>query len=407
MAVNVFKTLAPSHNGMNPRLDVYMDHGAARPINPRVLETMTPYFTKSFGNPASFHTPGFEALKALNGAREQVAYLIGAEASEIVFTSCATESNNLGIVGTATRYRKEGGRIVVSEIEHISIMNICKELSRQGFEIKYSPVDREGIVDLGQLKEIVDDKTVMVSIMAANGEIGTIQPIEEAAEIAHAHGAFLHTDATAAAGQVPLDTSTMKFDLMTLSSNDLYGPKGVGALYVKKGLRLKPYMIGGGQEGGLRSGSENIPGIVGMGKAAELAMGEMEGESKRLTRLRDRLVRGITEAVPESYLNGHSTRRLPNNANIRFSYIEGESLILSLDQLGIRVSSGSACVAKTLEPSHVLRAIGLKHEEAHGSLVFTLGKSNREDDVEYVIQQMPEVVRRLRAMSPLTPEELR
>lgn len=388
-------------------MDVYMDHGAARPVDLRVLEAMTPFFTESFGNPASFHTPGFEALKALNGAREQVASLIGAEASEIVFTSCATESNNLGIVGAATRYRKEGGRIVVSEIEHISILNICRELSRQGFEIKYSPVDREGIVDLGQLGEIVDDKTVMVSIMAANGEIGTIQPIEEAAEIAHAHGALLHTDATAAAGQVPLGASTMKFDLMTLSSNDLYGPKGVGALYVKKGLRLRPHMIGGGQEGGLRSGSENIPGIVGMGRAAELAMGEMEGESRRLTRLRDRLVRGITEAVPESYLNGHPTRRLPNNANIRFSYIEGESLILSLDQLGIRVSSGSACVAKTLEPSHVLRAIGLKHEEAHGSLVYTLGKSNREEDVEYVIQRMPEVVRRLRAMSPLTPEELR
>jgi cysteine desulfurase len=384
-----------------------MDHGAARPVDLRVLEAMTPFFTESFGNPASFHTPGFEALKALNGAREQVASLIGAEASEIVFTSCATESNNLGIVGAATRYRKEGGRIVVSEIEHISILNICRELSRQGFEIKYSPVDREGIIDLGQLGEIVDDKTVMVSIMAANGEIGTIQPIEEAAEIAHAHGALLHTDATAAAGQVPLGASTMKFDLMTLSSNDLYGPKGVGALYMKKGLRLRPHMIGGGQEGGLRSGSENIPGIVGMGRAAELAMGEMEGESRRLTRLRDRLVRGITEAVPESYLNGHPTRRLPNNANIRFSYIEGESLILSLDQLGIRVSSGSACVAKTLEPSHVLRAIGLKHEEAHGSLVYTLGKSNREEDMEYVIQRMPEVVRRLRAMSPLTPEELR
>jgi cysteine desulfurase len=368
---------------------------------------MKPYFTDSFGNPSSFHTLSFGALKALNEAREQVASLIGAQASEIVFTSSATESNNLAIIGAATRYRKKGNRIVVSEIEHISVLNICKELSRQGFEIEHVPVDEGGIIDLGSLEETVNDKTVLVSIMAANGEIGTVEPIREAAEIAHSHEALFHTDATAAAGQIPLDASVMEFDLVTLSSNDLYGPKGVGALYLRKGLRLKPHTIGGGQEGGLRSGSENTPGIVGMGKAAELAKWEMEGESRRLVKLRDRLIRGVTEAVRESYLNGHPNRRLPNNANIRFSYIEGEALILSLDQLGIRVSSGSACVAKTLEPSHVLRALGLKHEEAHGSLVFTLGKSNREDDVEYVIQQMPDVVRKLRDMSPLTPEELR
>jgi cysteine desulfurase len=384
-----------------------MDYGAARPVDPRVLEVMKPYFTDSFGNPSSFHTLSFGALKALNEAREQVASLIGAQASEIVFTSSATESNNLAIIGAATRYRKKGNRIVVSEIEHISVLNICKELSRQGFEIEQVPVDEDGIIDLGRLEETVNDETVTVSIMAANGEIGTVEPIREAAEIAHSHEALFHTDATAAAGQIPLDASVMEFDLVTLSSNDLYGPKGVGALYLRKGLRLKPHTIGGGQEGGLRSGSENTPGIVGMGKAAELAKWEMEGESRRLVKLRDRLIRGVTEAVRESYLNGHPNRRLPNNANIRFSYIEGEALILSLDQLGIRVSSGSACVAKTLEPSHVLRALGLKHEEAHGSLVFTLGKSNREDDVEYVIQQMPDVVRKLRDMSPLTPEELR
>jgi len=388
-------------------LNVYMDHGAARPVDPRVLEAMTPYFTDSFGNPASFHAPGFEALKAMNKAREQVSSLIGAEASEIVFTSSATESNNLGIMGAALRYRKKGSKVVISAIEHISVINICKELSRQGFEIDYVPVDNEGIIVLNRLTELVDDETVLVSVMAANGEIGTIQPIKEAAEITHDHDAIFHTDATAGAGQIPIYASTMNFDLMTLSSNDLCGPKGVGALYLRKGLRLKPHMIGGGQEEGLRSGSENVPGIIGMGRAAELAKGEMDSESKRLIKLRDRLIGGVTEAVPESYLNGHPSQRLPNNANIRFSYIEGEALILSLDQLGIQVSSGSACVAKTLEPSHVLRALGLKHEEAHGSLVFTLGKSNREDDVEYVIQQIPDIVRRLRAMSPLTPEELR
>ncbi len=386
-------------------METYMDHAAARPVDPRVLEAMKPHFNESYGNPSSFYSKGFEALKALNEARRKVASLIGAQDSEIVFTSGATESNNLTIIGAAQRYRKRGTRVVISEIEHISVINISKELTRQGYEVKSAPVDSEGVVDLGQLKELVNDDTVLVSIMAANGEIGTVQPIEQAAKIAHDHGALFHTDATAAVGQIPLDVS-MGFDFMTLSSNDIYGPKGVGAVYVKKGLRLKPHMIGGGQEGGLRSGSENIPGIVGMGKAAELIREEMGEEAKRLAVLRDNLIEGILKAVPESYLNGHPTERLPYNANIRFSYVEGEALLLSLSDMGISVSSGSACVAKTLEPSHVLRALGLKHEEAHGSLVFTLGKSNREEDVEYVTQSLPGVVKRLRAMSPLTPKEL-
>ena len=386
-------------------METYMDHAAARPVDPRVLEAMKPYFSESYGNPSSFYSKGFEALKALNEARRQVASLIGAQDSEIVFTSGATESNNLAIIGAAQRYRKRGMRVVISEIEHISVINISKELTRQGYEVKSASVDSEGVVDLGQLKELVNDDTVLVSIMAANGEIGTVQPIEQAAKIAHDHGALFHTDATAAVGQMSLDVS-MGFDFMTLSSNDIYGPKGVGAVYIRKGLRLKPQMIGGGQEGGIRSGSENVPGIVGMGKAAELIGEEMGEEAKRLAALRDTLIERILKVVPESYLNGHPTERLPNNANIRFSYIEGEALLLSLSDMGISVSSGSACVAKTLEPSHVLRALGLKHEEAHGSLVFTLGKSNREEDVEYVTQSLPGVVKRLRAMSPLTPKEL-
>lgn len=386
-------------------MKVYMDHGAGKPVDPRVLEAMTPYFTENYGNPASFHGEGFDALKAVNRAREQVASLIGAEASEIVFTSSATEANNLGIGGATRRYKKKGNRIVLSAIEHISSLNVGKELYKEGFEIKYAPVDAEGVVELGELESLVNDKTVLVSVMAANGEIGTIQPIEEAAEIAHRNDALFHTDATAAAGQIGLETKSV--DLMTLSSNDIYGPKGVGALYIKKGLRVKPQVLGGGQERGIRSGSENVPGIVGMGAAAAFASAEMDAEGKRLTILRDTLIKGVTESIKESYLNGHPTLRLPNNANIRFSYIEGEALILSLDQLGIKVSSGSACTAKTLEPSHVLRAMGLKHEEAHGSLVYTLGKINNEGHIEYVIQQMPEVVGRLRAMSPLTPEEMR
>ena len=388
-------------------MKVYMDYGAASPVDPRVLEAMTPYFTDLFGNPSSIHSHAYDAQKALRDAREQVASLIEAQPQEIVFTSCATESNNLALVGAATRYRSRGSRIVVSNIEHISTLNVCRELSKQGFEIGYVPVDRDGIINLDRLGELVDDETVMVSVMAANGEIGTVQPIKEAAETAHQHGALFHTDATAAAGKIPLDVEGSGVDLMTLSSNDLYGPKGVGALYVRKGLRVRPLVIGGGQEKGVRSGSENIPGIVGMGRAAELAKAEMGREAERLKGLRDRLIEGITDSVPEAHLNGHPTRRLPNNANIRFSYIEGEALILSLDELGIQISSGSACVSKTLEPSHVLLAIGLRHEEAHGSLLFTMGKDNREDHVEYVIQQMPGVVRRLRSISPLTPEELR
>ncbi|MCK4583677.1 cysteine desulfurase, partial [Candidatus Bathyarchaeota archaeon] len=282
-----------------------------------------------------------------------------------------------------------------------------KELSKMGFEVAECPVDEAGVLDLMELEKHVDDDTVLVTVMAANGEIGTLQPIMEAAELAHSRGALFHTDATAAAGQVPLDVKELGVDLMTLSSNDVYGPKGVGALYVKKGVRVKPHMIGGGQENGLRSGTENVPGIVGMGEAARLAKAEMEAESTRLAALRDRLIEGVLEAIPESYLNGHPSKRLPNNANIRFSYIEGESLVLSLDELGVQVSTGSACAAKTLEPSHTLLACGLKHEEAHGSLVFTLGKNNNRDQVEYVIQELPGVVERLRAMSPLTPEELR
>ncbi|MBS7619538.1 cysteine desulfurase [Candidatus Bathyarchaeota archaeon] len=387
-------------------LKVYMDYASGSPVDERVLEDMKPYFSEHFGNPSSFHSYGFKALEAIKNARMRVGGLIEALPEEIVFTSGATEANNLALIGAAARYKNRGSRIVISSIEHISILNVCKELSRQGFEIKYAPVDKDGILDLDALTELVDDKTMLVSVMTANGEIGTIQPIKKAAEIAHDKKALFHTDATVAAGKIPLDVNESDVDLMTLSSNDLYGPKGMGALYVRRGIRLKPIIIGGGQEGGMRSGTENVPGIVGMGKAAELAKVEMRSEADRLTKLRDRLINGVLDSVPESYLNGHPIQRLPNNANIRFSYIEGESLLLSLDELGVQLSSGSACAAKTLEPSHVLIALGLKHEEAHGSLVFTLGKYNTGEQIDYVIQQMPGVVKRLRAVSPLTPKEL-
>jgi cysteine desulfurase len=386
---------------------VYMDHGAGRPVDPRVLDAMKPFFAEHHGNPASFHSEGFKALEAVKTARSGVAELVNADPGEIVFTSGATEANNLALLGAAQGTRRKAGKVVRSAVEHISVINICKELSRMGFDVVECPVDEEGVLDLVELERLVDDDTVLVTVMAANGEIGTLQPAKEAAELAHRHGALFHTDATAAAGQVPLDVKGLGVDLMTLSGNDLGGPKGVGALYIRKGVRVKPHMIGGGQENGLRSGSENVPGIVGMGEAARLARQEMEAESARLTALRDRLIEGLLSAIPESYLNGHPTHRLPNNANIRFSYVEGEALVLSLDDLGIQVGTGSACAAKTLEPSHTLLACGLKHEEAHGSLVFTLGRNNNRDQVEYVVKELPGVVGRLRAMSPLTPEELR
>jgi len=388
-------------------LKAYMDYGSAHPVAPRVFKEMKPYFTEDFGNPASFHSYGFRALEAMNTAREQVAELVKAEPEEIVFTSGATESNNLALIGGVERYRRKGEKIVISEVEHISIINITKELSKRGFEVEQCPVDRFGRIKLEELDEKVDDKTLVVSVMAANGEVGTIQPIKRAAEIAHERDALFHTDATAANGQIPLDVNEKEIDLMTLSSNDMYGPKGTGALYMRKGLRVKPPMIGGGQESGLRSGSENIPGIVGMGKAAEMALNEMEDESERLTDLRDLLIEGLLDKVPASYLNGHPKKRLPNNANLRFSYLEGEAITLRMDDLGIQVGTGSACAAKTLEPSHVCLAMGLTHEEAHGTIVFTLGKDNNRRQVEYVLEQMPKVIKELRELSPLTPEELR
>lgn len=386
---------------------VYMDNGAAKPVDPRVMEEMIPYFTETFGNPSSFHTDGFEALKAMNKARKQVADLINAEPGEIIFTSSATEANNLAIIGGAIRYKKKGTKVIISAIEHISVINITKELTRQGYTVEKCPVDATGLVDLDEMKKLIDGNTVLVSVTTANGEIGTIQPIKKIAELTHKHEAIFHTDATAAMGQLRLDVKDLQVDMLTLSSNDLYGPKGMGALYMKRGIRAKPHIIGGGQEKGVRSGSEDIPGMVGMGKAAELANMEMEDETQRLAKLRDRLIEGLLETIPESYLNGHPVDRLPNNANVRFSFIEGEALIMSLDEKGVRVSSGSACAAKTLEPSHTLLACGLLHEEAHGSLVFTLGKDNKSDHVEYIINELPGIVKRLRSMSPLTPEELR
>jgi cysteine desulfurase len=384
-----------------------MDHAAGKPVDPRVIEAMLPYMKTLYGNPSSLHAVGQEAKQALEEARTKVAELVGAERKEtIIFTSGATESNNLAIKGAANRNKDRGTRILTSSIEHMSVVNPIKYLTTRGFEAVFLPVDGYGFLNLESLEKELTDKTILVSMVYANGEIGTIEPVKEISKIVHSKNAYLHVDTTAACGQIPTDVKDEGIDLLTISSNDMYGPRGVGALYVKDGVRLEPLLHGGGQERGLRSGTENLAGIVGLGRAAEIAKKEMQTSSQRLTKLRDRFIDGLLRPVPYSFLNGHPTKRLPDNVSVRYSFIEGESMLLSLDMAGVSASSGSACTAKTLEPSHVLLALGLKHEEAHGSLMFTLGRESTEDEVDYVVGLMPGIVKRLRAMSPLTPKEL-
>lgn len=380
-----------------------MDHGSASPVDARVLEVMMPYFEKDIGNPSSLHSAGRKAKRELEAARTAVARLIGAPSPNcIIFTSCATEANNLALRGAAMRYKDKGNHIITTSIEHMSVMNTLKDLQRSGFEVTHIQVDKDGLVDAEKIKNAITDKTILISVMYANGEIGTIQPIREIGAIASEKKILFHVDGTAAVGKVPINVEEEHIDILTISSNDMNGPKGAGALYIRQGVRLMPFMLGGGQEFGMRSGSENIPAIVGMGKAAELARDEMVPEGARLIRMRDRLIDNILK-LEYTYLTGHRTKRLPNNASFRFSFIEGESIILQLNDMGITASTGSACSSKTLEPSHVLIAVGLRHEEAHGSLLFTLGRSNSEDDVDHVIGSVPEVVKRLRALSPLYP----
>ncbi len=385
-----------------------MDYSAGKPVDQRVIDEMLPFFKSSFGNPSSVHELGQEAKQALQNSREIVSKLINSETPEaIVFTSGATESNNLAIRGIAGRNKSRGIKILTSSVEHMSVVNPCKLMIRNGFQVIFLPVDKFGILDLQKLETELDDQTTLVSIVYANPEIGTIEPIKEISKIVHSKKAFLHVDATAASGQIPIDVQNENIDLLTISSNDMYGPKGVGALYIKPGTSIEPVNQGGGQERGLRSGTENIPGIVGFAKAAEIAQKEMSQESQRLTLLRNNLIKGLIEPIPYSYVNGHPTQRLPNNVSVRYSFIEGESILLSLDIEGIYASSGSACAAKTLQPSHVLLALGLQPEDAHGSLMATLGKENTQEDVDKVKSLMPDIVKRLRDMSPLTPKELK
>ena len=386
---------------------ICMDYSAGKPVDPRIIDEMLSYMNSSFGNPSSLHTLGQEAKKALEISRKAVAKLVNAEEPEtIIFTSGATESNNLAIKGIASRNKNRGTKILTSSVEHMSIVNPCKLMMKKGFQVVFLPVDRFGLLDLDKLETELDDNTTLVSVVYANGEIGTIEPIKEISKIVHTKNAYLHVDATATCGQIPIDVQAENIDLLTISSNDMYGPKGVGALYIKKGTSIEPIIQGGGQERGLRSGTENVAGILGFAKAAEIAQKEMQRHSKRITKLRDDLIRGLIDPIPYAYLNGHPTQRLPDNVSVRYSFIEGESILLSLDIVGIYASSGSACAAKTLQPSHVLLALGLRPEEAHGSLMLTLGRDNTQKDVNKLKSVMPDIVKRLRDMSPLTPKEL-
>ncbi len=386
---------------------IYMDYAAACPVDDRVLAAMAPYFQEKFGNPSSLHSAGRDPRKALAEAHEKVAGLITAKRKEeIVLTSGATEASNLGIKGVALRMRSEGKHVVTSAIEHISILNIMKNLEKNGFEVSYIPPTHDGFVDLAKLEGALRKDTVLVSVMYANNEIGTLQPIEEIGKLLQERDIYFHCDAVAAEGKVSIDVERSRIDLLTLSSNDLYGPKGAGALYVRDGTRIEAIDQGGGQERGLRSGSEDMPAVVGFGKAAELAKAEMPGESERLKGLRDRLIKGISQGIKDAFLNGHPVKRLPNNANFRFRYVEGESMLLNLDIAGISVASSSPCTSKNLLPSHVLLACEIPTEEAQSAVQFTMGRSNTLEEVEHVIEVMPGIIEKLRAMSPFSPKNL-
>jgi len=381
-----------------------MDHGATSRVDPEVVKAMQPYFTEYFGNASSLHSFGREAKKVLEDSRETVANFIGAKKNEIIFTAGGTESDNMAIKGVAYKNRKKGNHIITSAIEHPAVIETCKYLEKQGFEVTYLPVYSEGIIRVEDLENAIrekNNKTILITIMHANNEIGTIQPIEEIGEIAKEKDIYFHTDAVQSVGKIPVDVDAMNIDLLSISSHKIYGPKGVGALYIRKGTKIEALVHGGGHEFGLRSTTENIPGIVGLAKAIELRKERMQEDLEKLTPLRDYLIRGVLTNIEESYLNGHLTQRLPNNANFYFKYIEGESLILNLDRKGIAASTGSACSSTKLEPSHVLLAIGLKPEDAHGSLRLTLGRENTKEEVEYVLEALMEVVEKLRAISPL------
>lgn len=380
---------------------VYMDHSATTYVKKEVLDEMVPYFTQHFGNPSSIYGIARDSKKAIDTARAQVAKALGAETDEIYFTSGGSESDNWAIKGVAYANRKRGNHIITTKIEHHAVLHTCQFLEKEGFSVTYLPVDKYGSVDPAELEKAITDKTILISIMYANNEIGTIEPVAELAAIAKKHNIYFHTDAVQAIGNVPINVREQNIDLLSLSAHKFYGPKGVGALYIKKGVRIENLIHGGGQERKRRAGTENIAGIVGCGKAIELVTADIKGHNARIKAMRDRLIKGVLEKIPHAHLNGHPEKRLPGNFNVSFEFIEGESMLLWLDDEGICASTGSACTSGSLEPSHVLLATGLPVEISHGSLRLTLGDANTEADVDFVLEVLPKVVSRLREMSPL------
>ena len=385
------------------KLPIYMDNHATTPVDPRVLEEMLPYFTDKFGNAASRnHSFGWEAEAAVEQARERIAKLVGATTKEIVFTSGATESDNLAIKGVAEMYKEKGNHIITAVTEHKAVLDTCKRLEKYGYRVTYMPVQKDGLIDLDDLKRAMDDKTILVTIMAANNEIGILQPVAEIGKLCHERGVLFHSDATQAVGKVPIDVIKQNIDIMSISGHKMYGPKGVGALYVRRKnprVQISPIIDGGGHERGMRSGTLNVPGIVGLGKACALCMEQMPEETKKLSGLRDRLKDKIMGRLDEVYINGTMEHRLPGNLNISFAYVEGESLLMGIND--VAVSSGSACTSATLEPSYVLKALGTGDDLAHSSIRFGLGRFNTQEEVDYVADRVCETVERLRELSPL------
>ncbi len=387
--------------------NVYMDYAATTYVKPEVLEEMLPYFTKNFGNPSSFYEISRITKMAIDEARAKVAKALNCETSEVYFTGGGSEADNWAIKGIASAHKNKGNHIITTKVEHHAVLHTCQYLEKLGFEVTYLDVDEEGFINIEDLKNAITDKTILVSIMFANNEIGTIQPIKEIGEICKERNVYFHTDAVQAIGNAPIDVKEMNIDMLSLAGHKIYGPKGIGVLYIKKGIRIENLIHGGGQERTRRAGTENIASIVGLGKAIELATANLEEHIKTMSELRDRLIDGLLE-IPYSHLNGpRGDKRLPGNVNVRFRFIEGESILLSLDFEGICASSGSACTSGSLDPSHVLLAIGLPHEEAHGSLRLTLGDGSNIEDVDYVIETLPPIIQRLRSMSPLWEDFLK
>ncbi len=378
---------------------VYLDNNATTRVDPEVFEEMRPYFCELYGNPSSMHTFGGQVARKLDEARGRLAALLGADETEIVFTSCGTESDSTAIRGTLEAY-PEKRHIVTSRVEHPAVLSLCRHLVKQGYEVTELGVDRQGMIDLDELREVVTDRTAIVSLMWANNETGTIFPIEEAARIVKERGSVLHTDAVQVVGKLPINLADSAIDMLALSGHKLHAPKGIGALFVRRGTRVRPFLLGGHQERGRRAGTENTPSIIGLGKAAELAAEHMEEEQTRVQRLRDRLERALLETVPRTRLNGHPTERLPNTANISFEFVEGEAILLMLSDLGICASSGSACTSGSLQPSHVLRAMGVPFTAAHGSIRFSLSRFNTAEEIDFTIAKVPAVIERLREISP-------